>query len=319
MKKRNWQLVFLIIVICLVISIGVEFFARNAVTKTTDGDAPVMGMVVTLTEDDWQDEVFSETKKCAQNSGYEVMTIQVERSRDEQIEAIRALIVYRVDVIVLFPIVDSGWDAVLIEAQEANIPVITADKGIRKSDVFAANYVGYNYYDDAAKAADNLAQQARQGDMLVELYGTLGSYQAKEITRAFRETLGQTGLEIQSSVSGDYMRSRGKEITEGFLKSNTGVDYIIAHNDAMAIGAVEAIEEQGKKAGTDVKIFAIGGGNETLSLLAEGKINCLISRDVQKLGEGIVTAADELLRVATLENNSFLIETEMLVKGEVES
>ena len=312
-------MVFLIIVIVLVVIICVEFFARNAEKQRINSDVPVMGMVVTLTEDDWQDDVFRATKKSAQNSGYEVMTIQVERSRAEQIEAIRALIVYRVDVIVLFPIVDSGWDAVLIEAQEANIPIITADKGIRKNDMFVANYVGYNYYDDAVKVANNLVKQANQGDVLVELYGTLGSYQAKEITRAFRETLESTGLEIQSSVSGDYMRSRGKEITEGFLKSSNGVAYVIAHNDAMAIGAIEAIEEQGKRAGTDVKIFAVGGGNETLSLLAEGKINCLISRDVQKLGERIVTAADQLLAMPHLENNSFMIETEILVKEEVAS
>ncbi|MFV0529017.1 MAG: substrate-binding domain-containing protein [Lachnospiraceae bacterium] len=319
-KKRWVQIGLIIISILLLFGISL-IYLRNYVVKemATDPDAAVLGFVVTVTEDEWQEDVFESLKEEARSSGYEIMTIQAERNQAEQIEAIRALIVYRVDAIILFPVVDSGWDAVLIEAQEANIPVITADKGIRKSDEFVTYYVGYDYYADAAKEAALLAEQAQPEDTIIELYGTLGSYSAKEITRGFRETLTQQGLEIQSSVSGDYMRSRGKEITEGFLKSSDGVDFIISHNDAMTLGAVEAIEEQGKIPGTDVRIFAVGGGRDTIALLQEGKINCLISRSTQKLGQEIIKVVDQVMQNETLTSNFVFIETEMLTKAEVSS
>lgn len=280
-------------------------------------NAPVIGLVVTVTEDEWQDDAIHSIKEHAEVSGYEIMSIQAERSKEAQIEAIRALIVYRVDAIVLFPVVDSGWDAVLIEAQEANIPVITADKGIRGGDKFAVNYVGYNYYADAVKAAELMVEQVQRSDTIIEIYGTLGAYPAKDITRGFRETLTKKGLKIQSSVSGDYMCSRGKEITEGFLKSSESVNYIITHNDAMTLGAVEAIKEQGRIPGIDVKIFAVGGGKETISLLQEGKINCLISRSTRRLGEEVVKAVEQVLQDETIENNAVMIESEILTQWEV--
>jgi len=285
--------------------------------ELSNSKAPIIGLVETVTEDEWQDDVFRSIKEHARESEYEIMTIQAERSKEAQIEAIRALIVYRVDAIVLLPVVDSGWDAVLIEAQEANIPVITADKGIRGSDKFAVNYIGYNYYADAVKSAEIMTRDAQSSDIIIEICGTLGAYPAKDITRGFRETLTQNGLKIQSSVSGDYMCSRGKEITEGFLKSNESVDYIIVHNDAMTLGAVEAIKEQGKVPGKDVKIFAVGGGKTTISLLQEGQINCLISRSTKRLGEEIVKAVEQLLCGEVIENNTVMIETETLTQEEV--
>lgn len=316
-KKRWWQIIILIICTMLLVGIYISFFRNGGKDDVTDADAPVIGMVTTVTEDEWQDDVFRSIKEHAQSGGYTMMTIQAERSKEEQIEAIRALIVYRVDAIVLLPVVDSGWDAVLIEAQEANIPIITADKGIRKSDRFGVNYVGYDYYADAVKAAQLLAAQIQEDDTIIEIYGTLGAYPAKDITRGFREVLTQKGLKIQSSISGDYVSSRGKEIVEGFLKSKNGVDYIIAHNDAMTLGAIEAIEEQGKIPGKDVKIFAVGGGKETILLTKEGQINCLISRSTKRLGEEIIKTADQLLHDQTIENNTVIIETEIHTKAEV--
>lgn len=314
-KKKQWIQMFLVIV-CVALLIGADwmFFGDSLQKTVTESVSPVLGIVVTVTEDDWQDALFYSIKTEAKQCGYEIMEIQAERSQAEQIEAIRALIVYRVDVIVLLPIVDSGWDAALSEAQEAAIPIITVDKGIQRGEQFAVHHVGYHYYADAVRLAEVLAADAQSDDIIIEIYGTLGSYSAKELTRGFRETLMQRGLKIHSSVSGDYMCSRGKEIAEGFLKSKEGVDYIIAHNDAMALGAVMAIEEQGRIPGQDVQIYAVGGGRESMELLDDGKLNGLIVRSTVRLGEEVIATAENLRQNSGVQATHVMIETDIRTK-----
>lgn len=277
----------------------------------------VLGLVVTVTEDQWQDSLITSVTDCARQSNFEIMVIQAERSQSSQIEAIRALIAYQADVILFFPIVDSGWDYVLHEAQESQIPILAVDKAIRSSPGgFNVNYAGYDYYGDAAKAARILAAYAGNKDIIIECYGTLGSYSSKEITRGFREVLEEHDLQIQSSISGDFMRSRGREIAEVFLNSDTGIDFMISHNEAMTLGALEAIEQAGKEAGKDVHIFAVGGGEETVKLADQGKITCLVKRDAQELGEKAIEAVNLLLSSKEAKEVSVLVQTELIVKGD---
>ena len=66
-----------------------------------------------------------------------------EQKQENQIKAIRSFIVYQVDVIVFCPIVQDGWDNVLQEAKDANIPVIVVDRKIRtKDNSLYAGYIG---------------------------------------------------------------------------------------------------------------------------------------------------------------------------------
>jgi simple sugar transport system substrate-binding protein len=90
------------------------------------------------------------------------------------------------------------------------------------------------------------------------------------------------------------MRSKGKEIVKGILRNNYKVDIIISHNDAMTLGAVDAIEQEGKIPGQDVKIYAFGGAEEVQNLVKEGKIECLVQCD-PNLGESVMAAASLLM------------------------
>ena len=83
---------------------------------------PVMGIVSTLAEDQRQDAQMAELIQTAEQDGFDVLPMPVERTQASQIEAIRALIVYQVDVIVFVPLVEDGWENVMHEADTAGIP-----------------------------------------------------------------------------------------------------------------------------------------------------------------------------------------------------
>lgn len=286
----------------------------------TDNNNPtkVLGIVVTATEDSWKDGLNLSIEIAARKKGMKIMPIEAERSQASQIEAIRALIVYRADAIVFSPVIETGWDNVLLEAKNAGIPIVTVEKSIRQnSDEIGIGYVGYDYYANAKKAAQYLLDitKKKNGDF-VELYGTVGSYPAKEIARGFRQTFASDGrYQIDYSVCGDFMRSRGREITEGLLKNGQGIDTIISHNDAMTLGAIDALESVNKIPGTDVKIISFGGGRDTVELYRQGKINCLIDCDLTTIGDRTLQVVDILMQNETAKNVIMLANSYMYAKG----
>ena len=113
---------------------------------------------------------------------------------------------------------------------------------------------------------------------ILELQGTPGSAPANERRRAFAEAIAKyPDLKIIDSQSGDFRRAGGKEVMEAFLKKH-GHDFeiVYAHNDDMALGAVQAIEEAGLKPGKDVMIVSIDAVKEGIQAVVDGKMNCVV-------------------------------------------
>jgi ABC-type sugar transport system substrate-binding protein len=92
----------------------------------------------------------------------------------------------------------------------------------------------------------------------------------------FRDIIqGYPNMKIIDSRYGDFTRARGKEVMVEFLKTygNT-ITALFAHNDDMALGAIEAIEEDGRfKPGMDIKIVSVDAADEALQAIVDGKLN----------------------------------------------
>lgn len=312
----------LIFIVALGIALGIHD-RDDAVSPSK-----ILGLVVTMTEDTWKDELEDSIAKAAENSNMVVMPLMAERNQTGQIDALRALIAYKADVIVFSPLVENGWDKVLSETEKAEIPVIAVDKAVRsRRGGETASYVGFDYYSAAVYAAGHLLQtETEEEPVIVELCGTTGAYSVREITRGFRETLEKDGrFHINYSVCGEFMRSKGKEIVQGLLRNNYKIDILISHNDAMTLGAIDAIEQAGEIPGKDVRIYAFGGSEEVVNLLQEGKIEYLVRCDPNAVGEKTLEAVTQLLqedergqsgRKKSIEDKIIsLIDTEQMTKG----
>ncbi|NCB28646.1 MAG: hypothetical protein EOM63_02640 [Clostridia bacterium] len=253
-------------------------------TQPAAASAPVMGVVYASSEDEWKDEQYAALTDAAQAAGFSVMGMPVERTQAAQIEALRALTVYQVDVIVFSPVVESGWDNVLREAREAGVPVIAMDKSVRGG---AASYVGFDYEGLAREAMAALLRHPSGKTGIAELYGTLGSSPAREIARGCRETAGA----IHESLCADGMRSRGYEIMESLRLEEVG--YVVCHNDAMARGAVDYLYDHGLDG--NIAVCAFGGGQDVLRLLDEGRIAVVGVCDNASLARKTVETARQLV------------------------
>jgi simple sugar transport system substrate-binding protein len=109
---------------------------------------------------------------------------------------------------------------------------------------------------------------------IVQLEGTVGSAPAIDRKKGFEDVIkSNPNLKVIASQSGDFTRAKGKEVMQAILKANPKIDLLFAHNDDMGLGAIQAIEEAGKKPGVDIKIVTIDAVHDGMQALADGKIN----------------------------------------------
>jgi simple sugar transport system substrate-binding protein len=218
-------------------------------------------------------------KSEAAKRGFDLKFADGQGKQENQIRAIRSFVAQQVDAIVLAPIVETGWDPVLREAKRAGIPVILTDRTIQTADEsLYACFIGSDFYEEGRMAADWLAKKVNGQGAIVELQGTPGSAPANERRRAFADAIAKhPGLKIIDSQSGDFRRAGGKEVMEAFLKKHgRAIQIVYAHNDDMALGAAQAIEEAGLKPGTDIILVSIDAIREAVQAVVNGRLNCTV-------------------------------------------
>lgn len=238
-----------------------------------------VGFAQTGAESAWRTANTNSIKSEAEKRGINLKFADGQGRQENQIRAVRSFIAQRVDAIILAPIVETGWEPVLREVKRAKIPVIIMDRTVKVSDEsLYACFVGSDFLEEGRMAADWLAQKTGGQARILELQGTPGSAPANDRRKAFAEVLARhPGMQVIDSQSGDFRRAGGKEVMEAFLKKHgRNFDAVYAHNDDMALGAVQAIEAAGLKPGTDVIIVSIDAIREAVQAVADGRINCTV-------------------------------------------
>lgn len=236
----------------------------------------VVGYAQIGAESEWRTANTASIKETAEELGVELKFSDAQQKQENQIAAIRSYIAEGVDVIGFSPVVETGWETVLQEAKDAGIPVIMVD---RRADVpreLYATYLGSDFVEEGRKAGNEMNTLLPEGGKIVELVGTVGSAPANDRYSGFRETMAGN-IEIIDSQSGDFTRAKGKEVMEAFLK-NYGDEIVglYAHNDDMAIGAIQAIEEYGLQPGVDIKIVSIDAVRGAFEAMIAGKLNVTV-------------------------------------------
>ncbi|MFF2079823.1 ABC transporter substrate-binding protein [Kitasatospora sp. NPDC058162] len=242
------------------------------------GHKLVVGFSQVGAESGWRTANTKSIQEAAKKAGIELKFSDAQQKQENQIKAIRSFIQQKVDVIAFSPVVESGWDTVLKEAKDAHIPVILTDRAVdSKDESLYVSFLGSDFVEEGKKAGDWLVKEyaGSSGDVnIVQLEGTTGSAPANDRKSGFADaTKGDPKFKVVASQTGDFTRAKGKEVMQAFLKSQPKIDVLYAHNDDMALGAIQAIEEAGKKPGADIKIVSVDGVKDAFTAMTQGKIN----------------------------------------------
>jgi len=231
-------------------------------------------------ESDWRRANTESIKSEAEKRGVELVFADAQQKQENQIKAIRSFIQQKVDVIAFSPVVETGWEPVLKEVKESGIPVILTDRAVDVSDPgLFVTFIGADFVEEGRRAANWVVKATGGKAMIAELQGTPGSAPAIDRKKGFEEVIkAHPDIKIIKSQSGEFTRAKGKEVMETFLKSSEGsqITVLYAHNDDMALGAIQAIEEAGKKPGVDIKIVSIDGVRAAFDAMVAGKLNCTV-------------------------------------------
>ena len=183
-------------------------------------------------------------------------------------------------MIAFSPVVETGFEPVLQEAKKAGIPVVLSDRAVKVSDPsLYVTFLGSDFVEEGRRAAEAVAKLTGGKANIAELVGTVGSAPAIDRKKGFEEVLTKyPDMKIIMSQSGDFTRAKGKEVMEAFLKAPNAKDInvLFAHNDDMALGAIQAMEEAGIKPGQDIKIVSIDGVRGAFEAMKDGKLNVTV-------------------------------------------
>ncbi len=266
----------------------------------------VLGFSQVGAESEWRTANTESIKSAAKEAGITLKFSDAQQKQENQIKAIRSFIAQKVDVIAFSPVVESGWENVLREAKAAKIPVVLTDRAVNvKDDSLYVSFMGSDFVEEGRKAGRWLVDKMKDQSgtvNIVELQGTVGSAPAIDRKKGFEEIIkADPKFKIIRSQTGDFTRAKGKEVMEAFLKAEgKNINVLYAHNDDMAIGAIQAIEEAGLKPAKDIIIISIDAVKGAFEAMMAGKLNVSVECS-PLLGPQLMSAVKDLMAGKPLE------------------
>lgn len=267
----------------IIVIISIFLFFKGIIKHSSPISNPnqeilIVGFAQLGSESAWRHANSESVKSAAKEAGISLIFKNAEGAQEIQKQIVRDFIIQKVDVIILPPLVSTGWTDILKEAKEAHIPVIIADRTIEPKDAnLYSVFVGEDFMSEGQKAGQWLVENAKpnRNINIVELKGLAGSSPTVDRAIGFRTVISShSNISIIDSASGDFLRVRGKlEMAKLLKKHGKTINVVFSHNDDMALGAIEAIEEYGLKPGKDILIISVDGEKAALQAIKDGKAN----------------------------------------------
>lgn len=245
----------------------------------TAGSAMTVGFSQMESDNPWR---IAETKSLrdeATRRGVKLVVTDAQGQTAKQVSDVEDLIAQRVDVILLAPREFEGLVPALQSARQANIPVILVDRAA--SGVAGTDYVtllASNFIEQGQRAAEWLARASDGKAQIIELSGTPGSSVAADRAKGFRDGIAKySGMKILASQTGNFSRAQGERVMQNVAQSlGTRITAVYAHNDEMALGAIQALKAAGRKPGVDVIVVSVDGQRAALEAIIAGELGATV-------------------------------------------
>ena len=258
-----------------------------AVGVAAADDTITVGFSQVGAESDWRTANTESMKSTfSEENGYELIFDDAQQKQENQLTAIRNFIQQEVDYILLAPVTETGWDTVLQEAKDADIPVIIVDRMVDVSDdSLYTTWIGTDSLLEGRKAAEwlNAYTTAKGIDAkdvnIVDIQGTIGSTAQIGRSKGLEEGVDNYGWNLLAQQSGEFTQAKGQEVMESMLKQYDNINVVYSENDNEAFGAIDAIEAAGKTVGSDIAngeimVMSFDTTNAGLTDTLAGKIAC---------------------------------------------
>ncbi|WP_375755464.1 ribose ABC transporter substrate-binding protein RbsB [Priestia endophytica] len=234
--------------------------------------------------------------KEAKKQGMDVVIVDAQNDSAKQVNDVEDLLQQGVDVLLINPTDSAAISTAVQSANNIGIPVVTLDRSADKGKV--ETLVASDNVKGGEMAADYIVEKLGEGAKVAELEGTPGASATRERGKGFHNVADQE-LDVAAKQSADFDRTKGLNVMENLLQGNSDIKAVFAHNDEMALGAIQAINSSGR----DVLVVGFDGNEDAVNAVKEGKLAATVAQQPELIGELAVKAASDVLKGKKVEKN----------------
>ncbi|MEC1156197.1 ribose ABC transporter substrate-binding protein RbsB [Cytobacillus horneckiae] len=298
--KHIWKLFVMVMILFIVSACSLE----GGDTKGTeekgakdDTAAKKIGISISTLNNPYFVTLKDSAEAKAKELGMETTTVDAQNDPAKQVSDIEDLIQQGVDILLINPADSSAIAAAINSANNANIPVITVDRSAEGGEVVA--HVASDNAAGGKMAGEYIIEQLGEEAKVVELEGIPGSSAARERGAGFNEAIAAaSGYEVASKQAANFDRAQGLTVMENIIQSTKDFKAVFAHNDEMALGAVQALNAAGL---TDVIVVGFDATEDAVKAVEDGKMAATVAQKPDLMGEQAIEAAQKVLKDETVE------------------
>ncbi|KKK39087.1 D-ribose transporter subunit RbsB [Mesobacillus campisalis] len=234
--------------------------------------------------------------KEAEALGIEVKVVDAQDDSAKQINDVEDLIQQGVDVLLINPTDSAAISTAVQSANSIGIPVITLDRSADKGEVEAL--VASDNVKGGEMAAKYIVQQLGEGALVAELEGVPGASATRERGKGFHN-IADEKLQVVAKQAADFDRTKGLTVMENIIQANPDIKAVFAHNDEMALGAIEAINSSGK----EIMVIGFDGNDDALKAIEAGQLEATVAQQPDLIGQLAVKAGLDVVQGKKVEEN----------------
>jgi ribose transport system substrate-binding protein len=224
----------------------------------------------------------------AEEMGVEILTVDAQDDAASQLSSVEDLLIKQIDVLIVNPVDGNAVVSAITAANDAGVPVITVDRGAEGGDV--ASHIASDNVAGGEMAGDFIAEQLGEEGNVVELQGIPGTSAARDRGKGFNQAMDKySGMEVIARQPAGFDRAEGMTVMENILQGNQDIDAVFAHNDNMALGAMEAIAAAGRS--DEIMIVGFDAIDDAREAVKEGEMAATVAQKPGLMGEMAVETA----------------------------
>jgi ribose transport system substrate-binding protein len=288
----------------LSLTLVVMLLAVAFVGCTTQEEAPAgeeeasatIGLVVSTLNNPFFVDLKEGAEEKAAELGYELVALDSQNDSAQELSNVEDLITQGVDVILINPTDSDAVGSAVLAANGAGIPVITLDRGAESGEI--VTHIASDNVAGGVMAGEFIVEQLGGSGKVVELQGIPGTSAARDRGQGFNEAIEGTDLELVAQQTANFDRTEGLTVMENLLQAQPEIDAVFAHNDEMALGAIEAI----KATDRDIMVVGFDAVDDAITAVENGEMAATVAQQPALIGSLGVESADKLLNGETLDD-----------------
>jgi ribose transport system substrate-binding protein len=307
--KTNW----LKLALAVVVATAAVLFTQTSSAQPAPKQK--IAVVVSTLNNPWFVVLANTARDRAVELGYDATIFDSQNDTAKEASHFENLIAGGYKAVLFNPTDANGSVANVLKAKAAGVPVFCIDREINSTNAATAQMLSDSYSGCVALGQYFVKTVGKEGEY-AELLGIVGDNNTWNRSKGFHSVVDRyPGLKMVAQQSADFDRAKGLEVLESILQKNPDIKAVFCGNDAMAMGAYQALVSAGKA--DKVKVFGFDGAEDVVKLIAEGKISATGMQFPKTMARNAAEFADEYIKGKRDFQQKIPVKVELVTKDNV--